>query len=113
MESDILELIAKQQKIRNVINVIRALPSRRNGERIEQYVNVMKGIALEGDSGDYEIVDSPLYQIAVQMKLENVISALTYLISTSDVLSEQRGYYKSLEAIVESYSKENGKGKSF
>ncbi len=112
MENDALQMIAEQLEIKNVIKAISLLPGRHHGERIEEYVKIMEGIAFDNSLDSLAMSGNldPLSQIAIQMKRENVIAAASYLISASQTLLEQDEYRKPLEKIASSYV--NGKEKS-
>lgn len=113
MEKDALQMIAEQKRIKNVIKAIMLLPRRNNGEPIEQYMDIMESIAFDNSIDSLEMSDNldPLYQIAIQMKMENVIDAASYLLSVGESLLEQTEYRKPLENIINSYSKEKEKNK--
>lgn len=83
-------------------------PRRYKGELIEQYMDIMESIAFDNSIDSFAMSDNldPLYQIAIQMRTENVIDAASYLISVSETLLEQNEYRKPLENIISSYSKE-------
>ncbi len=114
MEKDALQMIAEQKKIKNVIKAIMLLPMRRNGELIEEYMEIMEDIAFGNSIDSFAMSDNldPLYQIAIQMKTENVIDAASYLVSASETLLEQQEYRNPLETVISSYINEKEKGKS-
>lgn len=77
-------------------------------------MEIMKDIAFDNSIDSLAMSDNldPLYQIALQMKIENVIAASNYLISASATLLDQDEYRKPLEKIVSSYVNGKEKGKS-
>lgn len=108
-----MKMIAEQKRIKNVIKAIMLQPRRFQGELIEQYMDIMEGIAFDNSVDSFVMSDNldPLYQVAMQMKIENIIDATSYLLSVSETIVEQNEYRKPLENIINSYSKEKGKNK--
>lgn len=114
MDKDALQMIAEQKRLKNVIKAIMLQPRKRDGEPIDEYMDIMESIAFDDSIDNFEMDDNldPLYQIAIQMQKENIIDASLYLISATETPYLKNEYRKPLEKIINSYINENEKGKS-
>lgn len=111
--TEALQIIAEQKRIKNLIKAIMLQPRKYQGELIEKYMDIMESIAFDGSVNNIEMSNTldPLYQIAIQMKIENIIDAASYLISVSETLVEENEYRKPLENIINLCNKEKEKTK--
>lgn len=84
---------------------------RQSGKLIEKYMQIMEDIAFGNSIDSFAMSDNldSLYQIAIQMKTENVIDAASYLVAASETLLEQQEYRKPSETVISSYIDEKGK----
>ncbi len=111
MDNDALRMIAEQQRIKNVMTAIKLQAARYKYETPEQYIEIMKSVALDALVDEYNVgedLDS-IHQIAFQMRLENTIDAIAFLMSRTQVPAEENEYRERLEEIINSYSKDKRK----
>lgn len=111
MDNEALRMIAEQMGIKNLLTAIKLQSASYNSRNIPgKYADIAKGIAFDS-SFDSSVMDGgvdPLYQIAMQMKIENMMEGLTFLMRCSKSPAEKAKYEGLVENLIDSYGQSRG-----